>query len=101
MLPETITAADFETCLHKVFQVYPEGMNPVAVTLIEVKSFKGPASREGNTAFSALFHATEGTVLKQNIYRIESDLIDSMEVFLVPVGPDSELGGMCYEAVFN
>ena len=101
MSPATISAADFEACLQQFFQIHPDGTCSIAATLVEVKRFKKSAGREGNTAFSALFHVTGGSVLTQNVYRVENENIGLLEIFLVPVGPDPDAGGMCYEAVFN
>jgi hypothetical protein len=49
--------------------------------------------------FSLLFRGPLAPVLPQCIYRLTHDTLGSMEIFLVPVGPDGE--GMQYEAVFN
>jgi hypothetical protein len=39
-------------------------------------------------------------VLQQQIYRLECEgLVESLDLFLVPIGPDAN--GMRYEAVFN
>jgi hypothetical protein len=38
-------------------------------------------------------------VLPQAIYQLEHDRMGTMDIFLVPIGPDGQ--GMGYEAVFN
>jgi hypothetical protein len=49
--------------------------------------------------FSLLFRAPADCGLPQQIYRLEHHAFDGLELFLVPLGPDS--GGMLYEAVVN
>ena len=97
----TITAEDFEACQQQSFHIHIDEARSVDATLVEVKKLKGHASREGNTAFSALFHTAENIELPQNIYRLENKKMGEVELFLVTVGPDPDAGGMCYEAVFN
>jgi hypothetical protein len=51
--------------------------------------------------FSAYFLGPRAPLLPQRIYRIEHDPIGALDLFLVPLGPDPQAGGMLYEAVFN
>ena len=47
--------------------------------------------------FSLLFHGEAH--LEQQTHRIEHEKLGSLDIFLVPLGPDAE--GMRYEAVFG
>ena len=97
----TISAETFEACQQQSFRIHIDEAHSVAATLVEVRKLKGHAEREGNTAFSVLLHASDHIDIPQNIYRVENKQIGELGLFLVPVGPDPDLGGMCYEAVFN
>jgi len=55
-----------------------------------------PGRRRG---FSLVFRSASPGHLPQGVYRLDHDVIGSLELFLVPIGPRE--GGMCYEAVFN
>jgi hypothetical protein len=49
--------------------------------------------------FSIIFRGPSGQSLPQRIYRLEHAQLGTLDLFLVPIGPDGV--GMCYEAVFN
>ena len=38
-------------------------------------------------------------MLPQGTYKVEHEKLGTLEIFLVPIGPDKE--GLCYEAIFN
>jgi hypothetical protein len=59
-----------------------------------------PARKGGRAggAFSLLFTAPSGPWLPQAIYPVQHPTLGTMEIFLVPVGPES--GGNGYQAVF-
>ena len=49
--------------------------------------------------FSVHFRGHRQSYLPQAIYRLEHERMGTMDIFLVPIGPDEK--GMRYEAVFN
>jgi hypothetical protein len=49
--------------------------------------------------FSLIFRGPRQVVLPQQIYPVEHDAMGTLEIFLVPIGPDQ--AGMCYEAIFT
>lgn len=51
--------------------------------------------------FSLEFWTAARLVLPQRIYAIRHAELGVMELFLVPIGPDPQQGGMRYEAVFT
>ena len=48
-----------------------------------------------------MFHGEAEPFLEQGMYAVKNDGFGSAELFLVPLGPDPERGGMRYEAVFS
>ena len=100
---EKLTSADFRSHLNQTFRVHQEASGPLGSELIEVSEM-GPESRDGEASarrrsFSVLLRGPAEPVLPQAIYRIEHDEMGTMDLFLVPIGPDSQ--GMRYEAVFT
>lgn len=91
-----LTNQNFRDCLHTRFlmEVAPGGTVPLE--LVEIT--------EGNYSprlenFSLFFRGPLSPFYPQRIYRLSHEELGEMEIFLVPVGPDSN--GMRYEAVFN
>jgi hypothetical protein len=64
--------------------------------LLEVQNRTGPPGFE---SFSLLFQAANDTPIRQQTYRIEHDVIDASDMFLVPISQDQN--GIIFEAVFN
>ena len=53
----------------------------------------------GREPFALAFRGPVSELLPQAIYRLESDVFEPLEIFLVPIGRDSE--GITYEAIFT
>jgi hypothetical protein len=99
MLQE-LTPASFEAHLGTTFHIHDGGESPIEVTLQELKRHEvhpGPRPEP----FSLYFLGPLRPILPQSIYRMEHEALGTMEIFLVPVGPDPKRQGMQYEAVFN
>lgn len=95
---QDLTHASFEEHLDTPFRVHFGGEAPLEVVLFQVRLHEahgGPRKQP----FSLYFRGPRQPVLPQQIYRLEHDRMGTMEVFLVPIGPDGQ--GMGYEAVFN
>ena len=95
---QDLTHASFEEHLDTPFRVHFGGEAPLEVVLYQVRLHEahgGPRKQP----FSLYFRGPRQPVLPQQIYRLEHDRMGTMEVFLVPIGPDGQ--GMGYEAVFN
>lgn len=97
---DVLTSADFEPYLNESFTVKLD--RSAVLDLIEITPH-GPepdteAPKERRRPFSLVFRDRDKTHLPQKIYRLEHDGLGSLEIFLVPIGPDSQ--GMRYEAVF-
>lgn len=93
-----LTPTSFEELLGTPFHVHFGGESPLELVLYEVgrlEEHDGPRQQP----FSALFRGPRNGVLPQRIYQVEHDRLGTLEIFLVPIGPDAQ--GMRYEAVFN
>ena len=86
----------------ETFVIRPPEGEPLEVELVEALAL---AVREDvpegvrKEPFSLLFRAQVQDALPQQIYRIEHGTLGDLDLFLVPLGPDTV--GMRYEAVFS
>lgn len=97
---QDLTPVSFEAHLGTPFRIHYGGESPLEAVLLEVRRHEphpGPRSE----SFSTYFRSALRPVLPQSIYRMEHETMGTMELFLVPVGPDPQRQGMLYEAVFN
>jgi hypothetical protein len=90
---ETLTLDDFAPLRGERFRIAPEDAPAFDAVLVEVTEI----AREpgGRAPFSLVFQGGPTPPLVQRTYRLEHETLGAIEVFLVPVGPDS------YEAVFT
>ena len=105
---QTLTAADFR--VHQGTRFRLTGGSPpgtVEAELAEVAEHAAGAPGQSRTPFSVQFHGPLQPVLPQGIYRVEHEQFGTLELFLVPVGPDEPRvpgqapTAMRYEAVFG
>ncbi len=96
---DKLTSQDFSTYLNQPFRIQVESGEPLEATLIEVTELGADDQDTPRRAFSIIFRTAKEIVLPQRIYRVEHAALGALDMFLVPVGPDSE--GMRYEAVFT
>lgn len=94
-----LTHADFERCLGQRFVMGPDSDERAEVVLVAVETRGAGTDPEARAPFFVRFRGPSQPVLAQSIRRLESECMGSMDLFLVPVGPDPE--GMLYEAVFT
>jgi hypothetical protein len=95
-----LTAATFEAHQRTPFRIHYGGEAPLEVVLHQVRRLEphpGPRAEP----FSAYFLGPRAPVLQQHTFKVEHDQIGTLDLFLVPIGPDPQAGGMLYEAVFN
>jgi hypothetical protein len=97
---ETFTMETFQPRLGELFYIVAEQAR-LPTKLTEVSPWgPGAAAGRDRTPFSLVFHTVaDAPMLPQMIYRVESDGMEPMELFLAPIGPDER--GMRYEAVFT
>jgi hypothetical protein len=97
---ETFTIETFLPHVGQPFCVIVDDQYQVVTLLSEVSPWgHEEAARRPRMPFSLTFHAKPDAVIPQAIYRIESQVLEPFDCFLVPIGPDA--GGMRYEAVFT
>ena len=91
------TCSQFEDSLNQTFVIQMETGKMLKVILIEATP-KVCGDIKKAHHFSLVFRGAMEPVLEQRIYTLENDNLGSLEIFMVPIGPDNS--GMCYEAVF-
>ncbi|MBV9336790.1 MAG: hypothetical protein JO243_12975 [Solirubrobacterales bacterium] len=92
----SITAEDFRPLVGTRFGV---AAGPFASELIEVHALDGTAGPGLRSPFSLIFRGPLEPLLPQGIHRLEHGQLGTLDLFLVPIGPDQ--AGMRYEAVFG
>jgi hypothetical protein len=100
---DKVTSATFAEHVGSRFRVFHGTEALLELELFKVADLRSPWQGEtpaGKRApFSLLFRGQKAPWLVQHVYRLEHDRLGSLELFLVPVGPDES--GMRYEAIFN
>jgi hypothetical protein len=97
-----LTKNDFDPHAGTAFQVRLDPAESVELVLAEVGELVDPAGREEEIRrhpFSLVFRGAHRFVLPQRTYVLEHPVMGTLEIFLVPIGPNNQ--GMGYEAVFN
>ena len=98
---ETLTVSQFADCLGSKFRFHFGASEPLEAELVEATAL-GPANSRGpdsRQAFSLEFRGPLRPILPQRIYPTEHDRLGTMELFIVPIGPDEV--GMRYQVIFN
>lgn len=102
MMLDKLTATDFTPHVKTAFKVRLNDTEFTTLQLTNVversQEFAPPGA--GRLPFTLTFHGNHrGGYLPQQIWHFDHDVLGPLEIFIVPIGPDSE--GMRYEAVFN
>lgn len=71
----------------------------VPLVLAELASLGDRSTIGKREPFSLLFHAPVDALYPQRIYTLEHERLGTMDLFLVPLGPEGD--AMRYEAVFT
>ena len=95
-----LTHEHFISCLNQTFEGKLEENSAFQLELAEVET-KGSFDPEYATrqAFSVIFRGPQEPVLTQHTYTLHNENLGTLEIFLVPIGPDEK--GMRYEALFT
>lgn len=97
-----LTHSQFVDRVSETFEVSGASVSAVTLVLAEtsVSVEAGGTGPDGadRQQFSLVFRGPLDPFLPQGIYRLEHSELAAMDLFLVPIGPDSE--GMRYEAAF-
>ena len=100
---DRVAHADFAGHLSDVFQLSVAPDRSLDMELIACTRFGGRTgsvpSSDWREPFSLLFRLADHTRLPQRIYSVSHPRMGSMQLFLVPIGPDER--GMRLEAVFG
>ena len=97
---EPLTAARFSAHRGTNFSVMGPGGNSVELRLTAVEGLPRQSGAPRSEPFSLIFAGPRSPLLAQRTYRLVHTALGELEIFLVPIGYDSE-GGLLYEAVFN
>ena len=89
----------FKPLLNQNFNIQLENNTTLVVRLIEVTTSPEYSANNDREAFSIVFRGPRDISIPQGIYTLEHETAGTVEIFLVPIGPDEK--GMCFEAVFN
>lgn len=90
------TKEDFSAALDSLFHARAPDGPGFDLCLVGFEDLVSNAIQEN---FSLLFRAPVDAPPFQNIYRLEHEALEKMDLFLVPVRKDEN--GLYYEAVFN
>jgi hypothetical protein len=95
---DQVSAADFTPHLHSPFRL-TAGKLSLELELLEVNDTGRKSAPEKRSGFGLLFKGAKDNLLPQQVYRIEHDKLEAMDLFIVPIRSDKD--GNYYEAIFN
>ncbi len=102
---DQLTVSDFDKHVNATFRVSLDSGDVLDLVLIEARAIgesRQPTSAGHRAqAFSLLFRGPVDRPLSQQIYPIEHPTRGTLEIFLVPVGPEGDPNGLYYQAIFN
>jgi hypothetical protein len=99
---DKLTSGDFVKYINETFRLKLEGSEPLEVELIQVTELGSDMEEDKNRKrrpFSIIFRGPTDRYLPQSIYPLEHPHMGTLDIFLVPIGPDNK--GMRFEAVFT
>lgn len=97
---EQLTGSDFRPYLNTTFTIRLEGIDPIPLDLVSVTESDAGPWPDARQPFALHFLGPVSTqYLLQHIYTLHHPTMGTLELFLVPLGP--EQGRMRYEAVFS
>jgi hypothetical protein len=95
---DSLTLSTFEPLIGEHFAVVVDPSQAFEMRLSAVVPW-GEAPAGARRPFKLLFHAPHEALVRQRTYRVLSDHLPPLDLFLVPLGPDAT--GTRYEAVFS
>lgn len=97
----TLRLEDFEPLIGQTFTFRAGGGHVLSTRLDHGRRLGGSTVPDARRRPFALVFTTEASgVLPQQTVEVANATLGSLEIFVVPVGPDSE-GRMQYEAIFT
>lgn len=103
---QSLTVDDFRPAVGETFALQGDKGVRLELELVKAATFQPdapPRDAEGRrTQFHIVFHGPLTPLMPQRIYPLESDLFGTLDLFVVPLGPDGPQDApyMVYEAVF-
>jgi hypothetical protein len=92
----SLTYDAFAKNLNTIFRIRVDDSREIEAQLVEISEHLLSAKQE---RFSVVFRGPNDEFLGQGMRRLEHDELQSLDLFLVPIGRDDQ--GTYYEAVFN
>ncbi len=98
-MPDLYELEMFETCVGNTFRLEFTDHPPVDLTLVQAAP--SPWQREDGerVAFRLEFTGPPEPLLEQRTYRMQHDELETIEIFIVPIGRDEKAA--TYEAIFT
>ena len=100
---DKLTSGDFTPYLNQKFHIHAASLGLLDAELIEVSELGAAPEADSQLgvrrAFSLVFRGPPDPILSQAIYRVAHGEMEPVDLFLVPIGSDSQ--GIRYEAVFT
>jgi len=98
---EDLTHSDFIPHVGTPFSLDLGEVGQVELELIEVRPLEGAAGppETKREPFSLLFRGPADAALHQQVYGLQHQALEPLELFLVPLQPDTE--GTLFEAIFT
>lgn len=98
MSAEELTLETFAPYVARTFMVSTEE-DSFEAELIEASPMGTTRGPTGRQAFSLVLRGPRSEAPRQGVYRVAHGELGTLEIFMVPIGPDDK--GMKYEAVFT
>jgi hypothetical protein len=102
-MPDLLALADFTPHIGSSFRLLDvSGVTLVlshAKAIAPMKAGGRPQSFGGREPFDLIFLGPSEPILPQQIYRMETEGMGAVEIFIVPIGPQD--GGIGYQAIFT
>ena len=97
---DRLQSSDFTPYLNQTFCIRLEGLEPIALELVGVTETGSRSGPEARQPFSLGFLGpVSPQYLLQHMYQLEHEELGTLDLFLVPLGPEG--GRMRYEAIFT
>jgi len=97
----TLRLEDFEPLLGQTFSLRAPAGQEIATRLDHCRELGGQTVAEAvRRPFAVVFTTETRDVVPQQTVTVENETLGSLEIFVVPVGPDVQ-GRMQYEAIFT
>lgn len=94
----SVTKETFDPHTGSRFTMHVGAEQSLQVELLETEAIRSPPNAK-RPSFVLRFRSKERSHVPQQIYTLDHDQLGTLEIFLVPLGPDAV--GMIYEAIFS